>query len=128
MKTSARQIRVALCLLGTTVLLWALALLFLLRVVNIFDAYLMKFPGPVVIFGTMIVGPLVAMWLGVRMIRAGQRPALSWALVAAGGVLFLAFVGVVGVPMLEGALTPSPPRNPSAPRQIELSAGLPVFP
>ena len=128
MKTSARQIRLALCLLGITVLLWALALLFLLRVVNIFDAYLMKFPGPVVIFGTMIVGPLVAIWLGVRMIRAGQRPALSWGLGAAGGVLFLAFVGVVGVPMLEGALTPAPPRNPSAPRQIELPAGLPVFP
>ena len=48
-------------LLGVPALLWIIALLFRFRVVNIFDAYLMKFPGPLVVFGAMALCPLGAL-------------------------------------------------------------------
>ena len=45
--------RAVVCLLSVTCLLWVTALLFLFRIINIFDAILMKFPGPIVVFGAM---------------------------------------------------------------------------
>ncbi len=52
------KIATVITLLGVTALLWLL-LLFLFRIVNIFDAYLMTFPGPWVVFGAMGCCPLV---------------------------------------------------------------------
>jgi pectate lyase len=128
MKESFKPIRTAFILLGITLLLWILALLFLFRVVNIFHAYLMKFPGPVVIYGIMLLCPAAAIYLGVEMIRARQSPQLGRAFVAMGGLLVLAFVVVIGVPMLVDALTPGTPKNPTTPRSVEPQTGLPVFP
>ncbi|HEY69265.1 MAG TPA: pectate lyase [Anaerolineae bacterium] len=128
MKNAAKPIRTASILLGITLLLWILALLFLFRIVNIFHAYLLKFPGPVVIYGVMLLCPGAAIYLGVKMIRARQSPNLSRAFVALGGLLVLAFVVVIGVPMLVGAMTPGTPKNPTTPRPVEPQTGLPVFP
>jgi len=44
MATSAARRWAVLGLLGVSLILWAAWLLFQFRVVNIFDAYLMKFP------------------------------------------------------------------------------------
>ena len=108
--------------------LWSLALLFLLRIVNIFDRYLMKFPGPVVIFGAMVIGPLLAVVIGRRMLRNRQKRAEASVYIALGGILLIAFTGVIGAPMIKGALTPGPPKNPSTPRPVEPQVGIPVFP
>jgi hypothetical protein len=64
-----RSLAAAWALLGVTAGLWALAALFLLRVVNIFDRVLMKAPGPYVTFGAMLLCPLYAAWLGRRHVR-----------------------------------------------------------
>jgi pectate lyase len=124
----ARTTRLGWILLGITLLLWLLALLFRLRVVNIFDRYLMKFPGPVVVFGFMLLAPLVVLLMGVRMIRVRQHPAQGWLFASAGALLLVAFVAAIGVPMLADATAPRPPKNPSTPRPVEPQAGLPVFP
>ena len=64
---------VVLALLGVTLLLWVTALLFQFRVVNLFDRYLMKFPGPWVVFGAMLGCPFLAAVLGRRMSRLYQQ-------------------------------------------------------
>ena len=108
--------------------LWFLALLFLLRIVNIFDRYLMKFPGPVVIFGAMLFGPMLAIVIGRRMLRSGQKRGEASVNIAVGGILLIAFIGVIGAPMINDALTPGPPKNPSTPRPVEPQVGIPIFP
>jgi pectate lyase len=122
-------VRIAvLVLLSIPLFLWVTALLFRFRIVNIFDAYLMKFPGPVVIFGIMIVCPLAAIYAGVKMVRTQQDPHLGRMCAAVGGLLLVAFAVVIGLPMLLDAVTPGPPKNPGTPRPVELQIGLPVFP
>jgi pectate lyase len=128
MKRSARTVGTGLCLLGVTLCLWVTALLFRLRIVNIFDAYLMKVPGPVVVFGAMIACPLVVLILGLRMVRTRQRVRLGRAFAAGGGLLLVAFAAGIGLPMLRSWLAPRPPRNPSTPRPVAPQVGLPVFP
>jgi pectate lyase len=115
-------------LLGSASILWITALLFLFRIVNIFDAYLMKFPGPLVVFGAMLLCPLGAAYSGIRMIRARQTPLAGWLFAGAGGLLLVAFVVVIGIPLIAGAMTPETPKNPSTPRPFEPQVGLPVFP
>jgi pectate lyase len=124
----ARATRAAWPLLGITLLLWLLALLFRLRVVNIFDRYLMKFPGPVVTFGFMLLAPLALLLIGVRAIRRRQDRARGWLFATAGGLLLVAFAAVIAAPMIAGATAPRPPKNPSTPRPAEPQTGLPVFP
>ncbi|TKJ33674.1 MAG: pectate lyase [Planctomycetes bacterium B3_Pla] len=126
MRKSTRYFQTALLLLGITLLLWTTALLFLLRIVNIFDAYLMKFPGPAVVFGAMLVCPLAVVYLGVKMIRTRQLA--GWLFAGAGGLLFVCFAVVIGIPMFVSAMTPETPKNPSTPRSFEPQVGLPVFP
>jgi hypothetical protein len=36
----------------------------------------MRFPGPVVVYGIVAFGPLVAVFMGVRLIRAKKEPLL----------------------------------------------------
>ncbi|MHC4227596.1 MAG: pectate lyase family protein, partial [Planctomycetota bacterium] len=43
-------------------------------------------------------------------------------------LLFVAFVVVIGIPMLVSAMTPEAPKNPSTPRPLKAQVGLPVFP
>lgn len=128
MKGSGRYARTGLILLSIPLLLWVTALLFLFRIINIFDAYLMKFPGPVVVFGAMVVCPLAAIYIGVKMIRTQRRPRLGGVFAAIGGLLLVAFAVVIGLPKLLDAMTPGPPKNPSTPRPVDLQFGLPVFP
>lgn len=129
MKSNGKyQFRAILVLLGVATVLWLLAALFIFRVANIFDAYLMKFPGPGIIFGLMGVCPLVAMVLGIRMFRLGHTRAVGLACTSTGGLLLAAFLVVLGIPMLLGALEPKTPKNPGTPRPFTPLAGLPVFP
>jgi pectate lyase len=127
-RKSSRYSKTGLFLLSITLLLWVTALLFRFRIINIFDAYLMKFPGPAVIWGTMLFCPLAVMYAGVRMIRTREIPLAGWMFATAGGLLFVAFVVVIGIPMLISAMTPGTPKNPSTPREVQPQVGLPVFP
>ena len=128
MSKSERRTGTGNLLLCITLLLWALALLFRLRVFNIFDAYLMKFPGPVITFGAMILCPLATLLLGIRLIRTRHSPVRGWLYAIVSAILVVAFLAVIGVPMLSGALGPKPPQNPSTPRPVGPQVGLPVFP
>ncbi len=125
---TVRLRKVIFTLLGLPILLWVVALLFLLRVVNIFDAVLMKFPGPWVIYGIMAIFPLLALILGVRLAREGRSPSLGRVSIGLGGLLLAVFLVVIGLPMLKGVFATKPPKNPSAPRPVEIPEGLPVFP
>jgi hypothetical protein len=120
--------RTALGLLGVALILWLLAGLFTFRVVNIFHAHLMEFPGPWVTFGAMAACPLVAMVLGIKMLR--ERHGRVTGIVCTGGgcLLLIAFVVLLGIPMVVKALEPKTPRNPSTPRPFTPPAGSPVFP
>ena len=114
--------------LGITMVLWAIALLFRFRVINIFDAVLMKFPGPAVIFGLMGGGPLIVFLLSVRRLRRGQSPMASRGFAVWSGLLLAAFIVMLGIPMLTNALKAKTPLNPSTPRIVDGQMGLPVFP
>jgi len=128
MKPSSRYRSLGLLLLSVTLVLWITALLFLFRVVNIFDAVLMKFPGPTVIWAAMFFCPLVTAYLGIAMIRTRRTPRIGWLFAVGGGLLTFAFVVTIGVPILVAALTPGTPKNPSTPRPVKPLVGLPVFP
>jgi hypothetical protein len=123
-----KQASAALVLLGVASILWLLAGLFLFRIVNIFDAYLMKFPGPWITFGTMAVCPLVTMILGIRMFLRSHTRAIGLVCTGTGGLLLILFIIVLGIPMCLGFLRPKTPKNPSVPRPFEPLTGLPVFP
>jgi len=123
-----RHRRLVFVLLLIPAVLWVTALLFRFRVVNIFDAYLMKFPGPWVVFGAMLICPLAALVLGVRMVRKHQAPLTGRLTTAAGGLLLVAFAVFIGIPMLQAAFEPRTPKNPSTPRPVEPQVGLPIFP
>ena len=128
MAKPARFTVIAFAALSVTILLWIVAALFLFRVINIFDAVLMKFPGPVVIFGAMSVCPLLALLLGIGMIRSKRARILGSVVTGISGLLLAMFVVIIGIPMLRNALKPDTPVNPGAPRSVELQVGLPVFP
>ncbi|MBC8472770.1 MAG: pectate lyase [Planctomycetes bacterium] len=128
MKMSRRYTKVGLLLLGIPLLLWILILLFLFRVVNIFDAWLMKFPGPLVIWTAMSLCPVAAIYLGVKMLRAKQGPFMARIFAAMGTFLLVAFIVLIGAPMVNERLKPKTPINPSTPRPVEPQIGLPVFP
>jgi pectate lyase len=124
----AARLKLALALLGLTLALWLLAALFIFRVADFFHAHLMKFAGPWVTFGAMVVCPLAAMVLGLKMLRE-RHTRVTGIVCAGGGCLLLAvFVVVVGIPMVTKALEPKTPKNPSVPRPFTPLAGLPVFP
>jgi pectate lyase len=124
----AARVKIALALLGLTLVLWLLAGLFIFRVADFFHAHLMKFAGPWVTFGTMIVCPLAAMVLGIKMLRERHTRVTGIACTGGGFLLLAAFVVVVGIPMVVKALEPKTPTNPSTPRPFTPLAGLPVFP
>ena len=129
MKSNGKyQMKAALVLLAVASILWLLAALFIFRIVNIFDAYLMKFPGPWITFGSMGICPLAAMILGVRIFRRSRKRALGLACTSAGGLLLILFVVVLGIPMLLEVLEPETPKNPGTPRPFTPLTGIPVFP
>jgi pectate lyase len=123
-----RLVTVSIALLAVTLALWLTAFLFRFGIVNIFDAYLMKFPGPAVVFGAMAFGPLLVALLGVRMMRSKSSPVVGRFSVVAGLLLFVLFVVLIGVPMFSEALAEKTPPNPQTPRPVDDPVGLPVFP
>jgi len=124
----AARIKIALALLSLTLVLWLLAGLFIFRVADFFHAYLMKFPGPRITLGAMVVCPLMAMVLGIKMLRERYTRVTGIICTGGGFLLLAAFVIVVGIPMVAKALEPKTPKNPSTPRPLVPLAGLPVFP
>jgi len=114
--------------LGITSVLWVTLLLFQFRIVNIFDAYLMKFPGPLVIWSIMLFCPLLAAYFGIKMIRSRQNLLTGWVFTISGGFLLIAFIVLIGIPIIIQMVTPETPKNPTTPRQFEPQVGLPVFP
>jgi pectate lyase len=127
MRQSTR-IRTALALLAVALALWLLAGLFIFRVTDIFHARLMKFPGPWVTLGAMALCPLIAMVLGIRILRERHGKIAGIVCTAGGCLLLAAFAVLFGIPMAIKALEPDTPRNPSTPRPFTPLAGLPVFP
>jgi len=128
MSKSAKYLKKGIFLLGITSILWIALLLFQFRIANIFDAYLMKFPGSLVIWGIMISCPLLAAYFGIKMIRSRQNRQSGWLLVISGGFLFIAFVVIIAIPMIIQMMTPETPKNPTTPRPFTAQTGLPVFP
>ncbi len=128
MKPKVKHTKIGLLLLGIPLLLWILILLFYFRVVNIFDAYLMKFPGPFVIWATMSLCPVVAIYQGVKMIHRKQNRSSGWVFTITGTILLAGFIVVIGIPIANELLKQKPPKNPSTPRAFEPQTGLPVFP
>ncbi|HCO95763.1 MAG TPA: hypothetical protein DIU00_17760, partial [Phycisphaerales bacterium] len=128
MSKPPKHLKKGILLLGITLILWVTALLFRFRIVNIFDAYLMKFPGPLVIWGIMLFCPLLAVYFGIKIIRSRQNPPAGWLLTISGGFLFIAFVVLIGIPIIIELMTPETPKNPTTPRPFTAQVGLPVFP
>ncbi|UCG56875.1 MAG: hypothetical protein JSU70_18660 [Phycisphaerales bacterium] len=126
--TQLTRLKIAFFLIGITLLLWLMAALFEFRIANIFDAYLMKFPGPWVTFGAMAACPAAAMILGLKILRDKQVRVLGTICTGAGGLFVLAFVVLLGIPLLLHAFKPETPRNPSTARSFVPLTGLPVFP
>ena len=123
-----KHIRTGLLLLFIPLVLWILIILFYFRVANIFDAYLMKFPGPFVIWTAMSLCPAVVIYLGIKMLRAKQNPFIARLFTAMGTVFLTAFIVLIGIPMINEMRRPKTPKNPSTPRSVEPQVGLPVFP
>lgn len=123
-----KRTKIGLLLLGIPLLLWILILLFYFRVVNIFDAWLMKFPGPLVIWAAMSLCPVAAIYLGVKMLRAKQNPFMARIFTVTGTLLLMVFIALIGIPMVNEIFEPKTPINPSTPRPFEPQVGLPVFP
>jgi pectate lyase len=128
MKRAASDLKKGMLLLGITSILWIMLLLFQFRIANIFDAYLMKFPGPLVIWGIMLFCPLLAVYFGIKMIRSQQSTPTGWLFVTWGGFLFIAFIVIVGIPLAIQKTAARTPENPSTPRPFKAEVGLPVFP
>jgi pectate lyase len=128
MAKSSRYTAIALIALSVAVFLWVTLALFQFRIINIFDAVLMKFPGPLVIFGAMLVCPLLAAILGVGLIRMRRVHILARLFVVTGALLLVMFIFLIGIPMLINVLKPKTPENPGTPRPVEAQVGLPVFP
>ena len=93
-----REVKIASIFFAITATLWFLALLFLFRIINIFDAYLMKFTGPVVIWGTLILCPIGMVYLGLKIKKFHQCLWLGRFFMGFGTLFLLAFVTVIGVP------------------------------
>jgi pectate lyase len=128
MSKPARHLKKGILLLGITSIFWITLLLFQFRIANIFDAYLMKFPGPLVIWGIMVFCPLSAAYFGLKMVRSRQNQPAGWLLAISGGFSFIAFVAIIGIPIIIQMMTPETPKNPTTPRPFKAQTGLPVFP
>ena len=128
MRRPARNLKKGILLLSITSILWITILLFQFRIANIFDAYLMKFLGPMVIWSIMLFCPLLATYFGIKMIRSRQAQLAGWLFAASGCFMFIAFVVIIGIPIIIQMMTPETPKNPSTPRPFKVQTGLPVFP
>lgn len=107
---------------------WIAAILFLLRVSPFFHGFLIKRLGMIPVLGTMLLCPLVALILSVRLIFRERAFRLGGALATSSVLMLVAFLMVIALPMLRAAWEPSTPKNPSTPRPVAPQVGIPVFP
>jgi pectate lyase len=111
--------------LGLSLTFWALAVLYLLKISRLFHG-IMKLLGPLT-YVVMLAGPLVAVVLGVRRLRSGQGTRLAWCAVVGGGLMVVAFIGVIAVPLAMKASARAAIAA-GGPRALPPDAGRPVFP
>ncbi|WP_395742045.1 pectate lyase [Prosthecobacter sp.] len=114
-------------LLALPLLLWFFVLLHVLRLSTGFN-WMVKHLTPYVVFGTMTLCPLLAAWLGWRMLRekaAGMRARVA---LYGGGLLFLGFIIYPGIPLVKKWTAPQTAKNPGQPSALPPLEGLPVFP
>lgn len=128
MKKRMRHLRTVLALVILPALLWIAAVLFLFRVSPFFHAVLIKTFGMIPVLGTMALCPLVALILSIRLIFRDRAFWLGGVLAASAGLMLVAFLAVIALPMMLAALEPATPKNPSSPRPVPPQVGLPVFP
>jgi len=122
-----RSRRIAWILLGITLFLWVLAILYFLRISSLFLRLTKDF-GSALTLGAMVTFPLIAIFIGTRMLREKQSVFPARSMVVTGVFLVTAFSVVIGIPMIIRVLEPKTPINPSLPREPEPQMGLPVFP
>ncbi len=111
-----------------TIILWITILLFQFRILNIFDKYLMKFPGPLTVFGIMVLTPILAVMQGLKIKKSEGKFIQGCILISSGIILFTAFVVFIGIPLTLNMLEPETPKNPDSPRVYIPQYGIPVFP
>ena len=113
-------------MLSGSALLWLLFLLKQLQVTNTID-WLVKRAGQAPVIACMLAGPLILLFLGLRLEVGGASRTRRRLMIGIGGILTLVFAGAIGVPLADNALSQTPP-NPSTPRPLPERAGIPVFP
>ena len=121
-----RQEKILRFLIAGSGALWLLFLLKILRITNAID-WLVKRVGEWIIIGWMLVGAILLLYQGVKAIRERQAGSKGIVMLAIGAVATLAFIIMIGVPMIESAIS-AVPANPSTPRPLPDQTGLPVFP
>ena len=130
MPRSGRILASILLLLFTLFLLLPL-LLYRLRLGHLlagWDRPLLHAPLFYFVLGAMVVCPLAALVLGWRMVRSGENRMGGRVVLGSSGLLILAFVGAIGLPLVKWSLEPARPKNPSTPRAIRPVEGIAVFP
>ncbi len=124
---STYRIRLAIAVnLGIAPLLWACAVLFLLRVAHVFHRFLLKFPGPWAVFRALLFWAAIAAVPALRLVQRRRRLA-GVAVIAVGLVLSGAFVLVIGAPPAVDLFGFRLPKNPGTPRLLPPQAAIPHF-
>lgn len=121
-----QRLRIAfIALLGIPFLLWILLWLqesFSVRLIG----WIGELVGRWVVIGWMFLGPLLATIVGIIMLRRQRiRPGLALSVI--GGVMSIAFIILIGRPLLVTGAHVTP-KNPSTRREFTPLTGLPVFP
>ncbi len=124
-----RRVRWCVLLLAIPSLLWIPPVLYLNRINGYYlDRLLLKAPGLYFVYAALSLCPLAAIIVGWRTAGDASLRTLGRLTMSIGGVLFAAFVIVIGVPLAESAFGEKTPKNPSTFQPIEPLVGLPVFP
>lgn len=111
--------------LGLSLTFWVLAILYLLKVSRLFHG-ITKLLGPAT-YAIMLAGPLLTLVLGVRSIRVGKGSRFAWCAAVGGGLMVVAFIGVIAVPLAMKA-SERAAIAAAGPRPLPPDAGRPVFP
>ena len=122
-----RQDRLSLLIVVLPLLVWGVIALFLCRVNGfVLDGLLLKAPGVYVSYAVLVLCPMSALVVGKRM--TPTRPVWGRAVVMLGATMTIAFVVVIGIPLVRGYFDERTPKNPAEPRPLRPRVGLPVFP
>lgn len=114
-------------LLAAPLFLWIFVGLHLLRLSTGFN-WMVKHFTPFVVFGIMILCPLMAAILGWRRQRRGEASETARWATYAGSFLVVLFLVYPGIPLIQKKLEPRTAINHSQPSPLPAMTGLPVFP